>query len=1135
LAVDNELLAALQEAFSKQQAVVPAKTGPSAEEDEQEQLGFLGTVGDIGKGVVRGSIKAVEETVQFGYDIANWVDDLDGRNDIADRDFDFVPEWAETQTTAGNLTSGIAQFLVGFVGAGKVLKAAKFGKAAIKLGRAAKYVTPAVQGAIADLVVFDPHEERFSNLIQQYPMLANPVTEYLAASPDDSSAEGRFKNALEGIGLGMITDGVFAAFKYLRKMQGAKTQSELIDAVIQGSDEVDTLMSSAKKSGTAQADEAVAGALKQSDKMKAAGLEPSKELIEAEKFRSILDGNIDVEEALKRLEDVQANGRPVDPVEEGGRGYRRGDGLNTKHAGNENAKDLVQSFDNSARELVPDSVKATQSISSVDDALDQFVKEIGGETSPKAMRIMRGAAQEAEKLPHYVRLFQRSTQYIADEAVRLQTVLNTTADEAAKEAVFEQVGKAYQEAYNIMSWFDTVTTNMGRGMNLLKYGDVRVSSEQITAAKESIEHVFKSGSSKQKQALVNRLAVFNKDPGKLVKALFPETTSGKALALFNEFWTNTVLSGPVTFMVNLTSNAMKAFVISPLDKLVGGVVTGDRELLKEGARTWAVMASQFKDSLQMAYHAFAAETNILRGVSKTEVPSRQIAAGMFGLDPNKGLGSAVEVVGKVINLPGRFLGSTDEFFQQLSYRSKVLLDLEAAARKMVDAGTLPNTKEAISEFVQSNFDSAFTPKKLPNGKVLQQGVGTHLTGLREAAENTWTESLKNGSFAKHISDYKTAHPLFHPIVPFVRTPANLAADAIAHSPLAVLSKEFRTAIKAGGREAEMAIGKLTTGSMLCGFAIHQAMTGNLTGRGPKNKVHREALEATGWKPYSIRVGDKWVSYNRLDPIGMVLGVAADWNDIVSTGQVDDESKSMIAGALIGAVASNITSKTYLRGLSEALLAITDWNRYGESFMRNRALSLVPAIASQPRRLIDPTLREADSKIELIMDRLPYFSEQLPARYSWLTGKALTYHGENLAGISPIVWSVSEGDKTVLSDELGKYSQAITTPSRIYKDGIEMTAAQYSRFCELHGTIKLGGKTLEEALVDLFNSPSYDRARKVHGEDGDLISGRRPKMIRTVVNTYRDAARRQLTREDPSLLEAVKQQRRDKALQKLRSY
>ena len=106
---------------------------------------------------------------------------------------------------------GISQFATGMLGAGKLLgpiKAAQKLKAAGKTGRAVYEVG---RGGMVGAVAIDPHEERLSNLIEQFPALQNPVTEYLAADPSDSAAEGRFKNALEGIGLDLAIIGTLGA------------------------------------------------------------------------------------------------------------------------------------------------------------------------------------------------------------------------------------------------------------------------------------------------------------------------------------------------------------------------------------------------------------------------------------------------------------------------------------------------------------------------------------------------------------------------------------------------------------------------------------------------------------------------------------------------------------------------------------------------------------------------------------------------------------------------------------------------------------------------------------------------------------------------------------------------------------
>lgn len=111
-----------------------------------------------------------------------------------------IPAIPQAQTVAGSLTHGVSQFLAAFIPVARQLKVIAPLKNMGKLSRGM------VAGGIADYTAFAPHEERLSNLIQSFPELQNPLTEYLQAKPNDSNAEGRFKNALEGLMLGALTE-----------------------------------------------------------------------------------------------------------------------------------------------------------------------------------------------------------------------------------------------------------------------------------------------------------------------------------------------------------------------------------------------------------------------------------------------------------------------------------------------------------------------------------------------------------------------------------------------------------------------------------------------------------------------------------------------------------------------------------------------------------------------------------------------------------------------------------------------------------------------------------------------------------------------------------------------------------------
>ncbi|WP_392561893.1 hypothetical protein RHO12_12340 [Orbus sturtevantii] len=119
----------------------------------------------------------------------------------------------ESETISGALAHGVSQFLVGFLPTSKALK---FIKPLKKMGTLVKGM---IAGGVADFAVFAPHEERLSNLIQEFSYLRNDITDYLQASPDDSAAEGRLKNALEGLLLGALIEPFahsLRALKYAR-------------------------------------------------------------------------------------------------------------------------------------------------------------------------------------------------------------------------------------------------------------------------------------------------------------------------------------------------------------------------------------------------------------------------------------------------------------------------------------------------------------------------------------------------------------------------------------------------------------------------------------------------------------------------------------------------------------------------------------------------------------------------------------------------------------------------------------------------------------------------------------------------------------------------------------------------------
>ena len=179
----------------------------------------------------------------------------------------------------------------------------------------------------------------------------------------------------------------------------------------------------------------------------------------------------------------------------------------------------------------------------------------------------------------------------------------------------------------------------------------------------------------------------------------------------------------------------------------------------------------------------------------------------------------------------------------------------------------------VSDFelhVQKRFDEGY-----------KDGVGTNKEAKEWARTNTFTDELNPNSLAGLLQKFSINFPAMKQIIPFVRTPVNIASSVIQRLPIVNLaSKRFRQKRFGNNpyQKAE-AIGGTVMGSAFIITAIGFAQAGMLTGGGYQDyKLKREQKRA-GFKPYSFKFGDTYIPYGRLDPFGMFFGLVADYNEM----------------------------------------------------------------------------------------------------------------------------------------------------------------------------------------------------------------------------------------------------------------
>lgn len=1038
---------------------------------------------DVGKGVLetpravtKGARDALQSAVDMGDDLMGWI----AANPAFDvtplaparlaktaldaagiEGFKTLPDIDAPESVTGNIVKGVTQFLVGMKGAGKLLKGVGVAQ---NLTGTAKYSAAALKGAVANFGAFDPHQLRLSNLIESFPALANPVTGYLASDPADTDAEGRFKNALEGLGLGVIADGFFKSVKLLREAARAK-------AVL------------------SQGDEALA----------AAGQTPKE--LPNEAFRGLGD---EAEEALVKV-------RPK-PAPEPPPGMSPQDLAKATKA---QGKPESEVFINFARIDTPQDVQraigalATESRKAIDaarrgtqtfeqiklnaqqrNAWDDLVARRAGEPlnaeqSVAARQLWASSATKLTELADVASMNPSETNLFAFRKML-----------AVHDTIQQQVIAARTEtARALASW------RIPAGARAERMRDV-------------INRLQENGGPELAREMAARVAALGK--AGMVKEMgevVAKSAYAKTRDAFLEAWINGLLSNPATHVANTLSNTSVMFLrmtermvaskISSLLGTQGGVEAG------EATAQWFGMVHGLRDAFR--YSLKAARTgNTGFGMGKLETPREgAITSEAFGLSSSGWLGRGVDMVGSLWRVPGRALSVEDEFFKTLGYRMELHAQALRQATADVNAGLVANSDAALRGRVAAI--------------IADPPTNIRMAAVDAATYQTFTNTP--GHLAQQLSRATSHYPALKVIMPFTRTPANILNFTFERTPLAPLMSKFRTDVAAGGARRDLALAQMALGTSTMIAMADLAMNGQVSGRGPVDKGQRAALERTGWKPYALQLGDRWYTVNRLDPIGSLITMSADLVETFRNAQhetLDDPDAERVAVAAAIAFAGNLTNKTYLSGLADVFEALSDPQRYGEATVQRLAGSLVPAGVAAANRQADPYVHEVYSMLDAIAARTPGLSGKLPVRRN-LWGEPLTYEsglGKAVDFMSPVY--SKPGDAEPIDTEILRLGANVTMPGkRTSFNGVTVDLSQhpgsYSRYVELAGNAwkhpawGVGAKDLLNQVVSGGHPLS-----QVYTIRSDGSEGGKDVFIRDIIRQYREGARRQLLEEFPEI-------------------
>ncbi|HVU21958.1 MAG TPA: hypothetical protein VHE09_14600 [Rhizomicrobium sp.] len=566
-------------------------------------------------------------------------------------------------------------------------------------------------------------------------------------------------------------------------------------------------------------------------------------------------------------------------------------------------------------------------------------------------------------------------------------------------------------------------------------------------------------------------------PQKVSRFLMDARNSGTSDKIV-EAWINGLLSGPQTHVRNVVSNAVTAIWHIPETYAAAAIGKARQALGSEGE------AIPFGEAGARAYAMIrGAKEGVIAGAKafKTEMSSDGLGRVEFARPraiPSATVnvaGKELELGGKQIRLPSRALMAEDEFSKAIARRQEI----HGLAYRQA-------TKEGLA-----GDDFASRVAELENNPTPE---------MQEAAQKfaeyqTFQSPL--GEVGQAVMKLSNSSPLMKPVITFVRTPINIYKVTAAKTPAGLLLKDVRADLSGanGPIARDMALARMTLGTSVGVAALTLAGQGFITGGGPSDPREKALLYATGWQPYSVRIGETYYSYTPTEPFSTILGFAADAHDIMAKSG-DDVGD--VPAAFFGSIVKGLVNKSYLKGAADIIQAIEDPERYGKRYIQNQLTSVIPNFVTQFARTEDPVLRETRGLLDAFKAKIPGLSTTLlPRRDVW--GEPITHDG-NLGpdAISPFYESRLKHDPVTQELlTLGIYPGQLQRRIR----GVTLTPEEYDDYQ------RIAGRLMRRALASFISMDGYQ----------DVPAALRKRALPKFIDRAREMARAQVLMMHPRIV------------------
>lgn len=546
-------------------------------------------------------------------------------------------------------------------------------------------------------------------------------------------------------------------------------------------------------------------------------------------------------------------------------------------------------------------------------------------------------------------------------------------------------------------------------------------------------------------------------------------------------------------LIHKFSSVGEAWKLAKLAWKEGAPITDKRQRLEFRTRQAISRSGQARDAV--AGDSQFANMGERFNVQKTEVVRDNDGNIIAAVDYSM-FDRAVNTIGRYVRIPGRALITGDEFFKTINRNAELnVLAFRQADDEAVGQGLKWGTKE-YEAAVNKRIKTLLDPDSMDaQAKRIRSEV------IEKARRVTFQESPVTDMGSK-MEQLVNANAFFKLMfAPFFRTPMNILRQAtVDRMPWGRFLDETKQVIKDGHPRARAeAEARMLTGlgAMTAAYTAISNTDENSFIEFAGKQSYDSAGRATGIKDYSIRIGEEWFQFNRLDPLGMWVGMMADVTQTVKRAQQEDESIAfaLMQGAL-GTTMSNVINKTWFKSMADFLefveavqkegtsseTAQRAWGKFSGGQLGKFIPQLAKSVGKEAAELTNEDgetyAREAWSAWDNLMSQLPWVDENVPKRHDIL-GRPVRL---NVEALNP--FAHSDGVESPIEKELWRLNFRQQPMRRSYgSSGMPMSPEEYSKMTGMvNDPIFGGGRNLEEHLNALVTADDWEgktRERKVY--------------------------------------------------------